>query len=150
MTQAKPILLADDDDRDIEWTLTALEGHHLANRVTVVRNGEEALDYLRGGGKYQAGGADPPVVLLLDLKLPKVDGLEVLRQIRADEKFGLLPVVMLTSSHQERDLVESYRLGANAYVLKPIDFTEFMDSVGRAGAFWVLVNAPPPCCVGPV
>ena len=144
MSQPKPILLVEDDERDVELTLTALEGHNLGNQVAVVRDGAEALDYLRCRGKYQARGADLPVVVLLDLKMPKVDGLEVLRQIRADEKLAFLPVVMLTSSREERDLVESYQLHANAYVVKPIDFAEFIESVGQAGVFWTLVNATPP------
>ena len=138
------ILLVEDDPNDVELTLTALEEYKLVNEVVVARDGEEALDYLyrRGGFERRANGN--PAVLLLDLKLPKVDGLEVLQQVRADEKLKMIPVVILTSSHEERDLVASYRLGVNAYVVKPVDFHEFVNAVKDLGGFWALINEPPP------
>ena len=138
------ILLVEDDPNDVELTLTALEEYKLVNEVVVARDGEEALDYLyrRGGFERRANGN--PAVLLLDLKLPKVDGSEVLQQVRADEKLKMIPVVVLTSSHEERDLVASYRLGVNAYVVKPVDFHEFVNAVKDLGGFWALINEPPP------
>ena len=138
------ILLVEDDPNDVELTLTALEEYQLVNEVVVARDGEEALDYLyrRGGFERRADGN--PAVVLLDLKLPKVDGLEVLQQVRADEKLKMIPVVVLTSSHEERDLVASYRLGVNAYVVKPVDFHEFVNAVKDLGGFWALINEPPP------
>ena len=138
------ILLVEDDPNDVELTLTALEEYQLVNEVVVAHDGEEALDYLyrRGGFERRANGN--PAVLLLDLKLPKVDGLEVLQQVRADEKLKMIPVVVLTSSHEERDLVASYRLGVNAYVVKPVDFHEFVNAVKDLGGFWALINEPPP------
>jgi CheY-like chemotaxis protein len=138
------ILLVEDDDRDVELILLALEEHKLANEVVVVHDGEEALDYLYRRGEFRMRAEGNPVVVLLDLKMPKVDGLEVLRQIRADEQFKAMPVVVLTSSRQESDLVESYRLGINAYVVKPVDFHEFVDAVKELGVFWAVINEPPP------
>ncbi|MBV9489530.1 MAG: response regulator [Verrucomicrobia bacterium] len=144
MPRLKRILLAEDDTVGVELTLTALAQCGLADRVDVVRDGGEALDYLYGRANDQGRGAGMPAVLLLDLKMPKVGGLEVLRRVRADEKLARLPVVMLTSSRQERDLIESYRLGVNAYVVKPIDFDRFIDALTQVAVFWALVNEPPP------
>jgi CheY-like chemotaxis protein len=138
------ILLVEDDAKDVELTLTALEEYKLANEVVVARDGEEALDYLYRRGNFQGRSTDNPAVLLLDLKLPKVDGLEVLQQIKADAKLKLIPVVVLTSSHEEKDMVTSYKLGVNAYVVKPVDFHEFVNAVKELGIFWALVNEPPP------
>ncbi len=144
MNTLKKILLVEDDDKDVELTLIALAEHHLANEVIVVSDGAQALDYVYRRGEFTARPSNNPVVILLDLKLPKVDGLEVLRQIRADERLSMIPVVILTSSREERDLIESYRLGANAYVVKPVDFHEFIRAVKELGMFWALINQPPP------
>jgi CheY-like chemotaxis protein len=138
------ILLVEDDPKDVELTLTALEEYHLANEVIVTRDGEEALDYLYRRGAFSSRSSDNPAVLLLDLKLPKVDGLEVLQQIKSDEKLRLIPVVVLTSSHEEKDMVASYTLGVNAYVVKPVDFHEFVNAIKELGVFWAIINAPPP------
>jgi DNA-binding response OmpR family regulator len=138
------ILMVEDDPRDVELSLTALEQYNLANEVVVVSDGEEALDYLHRRGKFMARTSGNPAVLLLDLKLPKVDGLEVLQQIRSDESLKMIPVVVLTSSHEERDMVASYKLGVNAYVVKPVDFHEFVNAVKELGVFWALINEPPP------
>jgi CheY-like chemotaxis protein len=138
------ILIVEDDPRDVELTLTALEEYNLANEVVVTRDGEEALDYLYCRGNFAARSGENPAVLLLDLKLPKVDGLEVLRQIKSDEKFKIIPVVVLTSSHEEKDMVASYRLGVNAYVVKPVDFHEFVNAIKELGIFWAVINEPPP------
>jgi CheY-like chemotaxis protein len=142
------ILMAEDDPKDVELTLTALDEYNLANEVVVARNGEEALDYLYCRGLFAGRGNDNPAVLLLDLKLPKVDGLEVLKQIRSDEALRLIPVVVLTSSHEERDMVASYELGVNAYVVKPVDFHEFVNAVKELGVFWAVINEPPPGSLG--
>jgi CheY-like chemotaxis protein len=144
MSNLGRILLVEDDPKDVELTLTALEEYKLANEVVVTRDGEEALDYLYRRGNFTTRSTDNPAVLLLDLKLPKVDGLEVLQQIKADAKLKLIPVVVLTSSHEERDMVTSYKLGVNAYVVKPVDFHEFVNAVKELGIFWALVNEPPP------
>jgi CheY-like chemotaxis protein len=144
MSNLGRILLVEDDPKDVELTLTALEEYKLANEVVVARDGEEALDYLYRRGNFTTRSTDNPAVLLLDLKLPKVDGLEVLQQIKADAKLKLIPVVVLTSSHEERDMVTSYKLGVNAYVVKPVDFHEFVNAVKELGIFWALVNEPPP------
>lgn len=141
----KRILMAEDDPNDVELTLTALAEHKLADEVQVVRDGAEALDYLYRRGAFAQRAAGDPVVVLLDIKMPKVDGVEVLRQIRADPRLRLMPVVILTSSREERDLVKSYRLGVNAYVVKPVDFRAFLDAVKELGVFWAVVNEPPPC-----
>src|ERR1700719_4749519 len=138
------ILLVEDDPKDVELTLTALEEYNLANEVVVAADGEEALYYLYGRGKFKARSNDNPAVMLLDLKLPKVDGLEVLKQIKSDEKFKMIPVVVLTSSHEEKDMVASYKLGVNAYVVKPVDFHEFVNAIKELGAFWAVINEPPP------
>jgi CheY-like chemotaxis protein len=144
MSEFKRILLAEDDPRDVELTLVALGEYKLANEVDVVHDGQEALDYLRRDGSFQMRGGNNPAVLLLDLKMPKVDGLEVLRTIRNDAALRMIPVVMLTSSREERDIVESYRLGVNAYVVKPVDFPQFLEAIKQVGAFWALINEPPP------
>jgi DNA-binding response OmpR family regulator len=144
MSNLGRILLVEDDPKDVELTMTALEEYNLANEVVVARDGEEALDYLYRRGNFTTRSTDNPAVLLLDLKLPKVDGLEVLQQIKADVKLKLIPVVVLTSSHEEKDMVTSYKLGVNAYVVKPVDFHEFVNAVKELGIFWALVNEPPP------
>jgi CheY-like chemotaxis protein len=144
MSELGRILLVEDDPRDVELTLTALGESNLANEVVVTRDGEQALDYLYCRGEFSTRANDHPAVMLLDLKLPKVDGLEVLRQIKSDERLKLIPVVVLTSSHEEKDLVRSYRLGVNAYVVKPVDFREFLNAIKELGVFWALINQPPP------
>ena len=141
------ILMVEDDSKDVELTLTALEEYNLANEVVVTRDGEEALDYLYCRGKFSARSHENPAVILLDLKLPKVDGLEVLKQVKADENLRYIPVVVLTSSHEERDLVTSYKLGVNAYVVKPVDFHQFVNAIKELGAFWAVINVPPPASV---
>lgn len=138
------ILLAEDNPKDVELTLSALEAHNLANDVVVVEDGEEALDYLRRRGKYQMRPMGNPAVVLLDLKMPKVNGLEVLESIRADEGLKRIPVVILTSSKEEGDIVRSYDLGVSSYVVKPVDFQEFVEKVSNLGGYWALVNEPPP------
>jgi CheY-like chemotaxis protein len=144
MEQLGRILMVEDDPKDVELTLTALEDYKLANEVVVARDGEEALDYLYCRGNFTTRPPENPAVLLLDLKLPKVDGLEVLQQIKSDEKLRMIPVVVLTSSHEERDMVASYTLGVNAYVVKPVDFHEFINAVKELGIFWAVINEPPP------
>ena len=136
--------MVEDDPNDVELTLTALGEYNLANEVVVTRDGEEALDYLFCRGNFSTRTSDNPAVLLLDLKLPKVDGLEVLQQVKSDEKLRMIPVVVLTSSHEERDMVASYRLGVNAYVVKPVDFHEFVNAIKELGIFWAVINEPPP------
>jgi len=141
----RAILLVEDNPDDEALTLRAFKKHNITNEVVVARDGAEALEYLFGSGRY--AGRDTqvtPQLILLDLKLPKVDGLEVLRQLRADDRTRLLPVVVLTSSTEERDLVESYRLGANSYVRKPVDFTQFVEAARQLGLYWLLMNQPPP------
>lgn len=138
------ILLVEDDPKDIDLTLAALGEYKLANEVIVVRDGAEALDYLHTKGNYRSRARENPAVVLLDLKLPKVDGLEVLREIRSDERLKLIPVVVLTSSREDRDMVASYKLGVNAYVVKPVDFHEFVNAVKELGVFWAVINEPPP------
>jgi CheY-like chemotaxis protein len=138
------ILIVEDDPNDVELTLTALEEYNLANEVVVTRDGEEALDYLYCRGTFKTRSNDNPAVLLLDLKLPKRDGLEVLQQIKSDEKLKMIPVVVLTSSHEEKDVVASYKLGVNAYVVKPVDFHEFVNAVKELGIFWAVINQSPP------
>jgi CheY-like chemotaxis protein len=138
------ILMVEDDPKDVELTLTALEEYNLANEVVVTRDGQEALDYLYCRGQFSARASDNPAVLLLDLKLPKVDGLEVLHQIKSDDRLKMIPVVVLTSSREERDMMRSYQLGVNAYVVKPVDFHEFVNAVRELGVFWAVINQPPP------
>jgi CheY-like chemotaxis protein len=138
------ILMVEDDPKDVELTLTALEDYNLTNEVVVARDGEEALDYLYCRGSFKMRTNENPAVLLLDLKLPKVDGLEVLQTIKSDEKLKIIPVVVLTSSREERDMVASYKLGVNAYVVKPVDFHEFVNAIKELGVFWAIINEPPP------
>jgi CheY-like chemotaxis protein len=144
MTDIKRILLVEDDPRDVELTLTALSESNLANDVFVVGDGTEALDFLFTRGKFENRPNGNPAVILLDLKLPKVDGLEVLRQIRGNETTKMIPVVIITSSKEEADLMEGYKLGTNAYVQKPIDFHQFIDAIKNLGIFWAIINEPPP------
>ncbi len=146
--ELKRILLVEDDPNDVELTLAGLEEYNLANEVVVARDGEEALDYLLHRGKFAARENGNPAVVLLDLKLPKVDGLEVLRRIKGDESLKIVPVVILTSSREDKDMVEGYRLGTNAYVVKPVDFHKFVDAIKSLGAFWSIINEPPPGSVG--
>ena len=136
--------MVEDDPRDVELSLTALEDYNLANEVVVVRDGEEALNYLNCRNEYADRSSGNPAVMLLDLKLPKVDGLEVLRQVKCSDALTLIPVVVLTSSHEEKDLIASYKLGVNAYVVKPVDFHQFVNAIKELGVFWAVINAPPP------
>ena len=144
MAELNSILLAEDNPKDVELTLTALAENHLANEVVVVRDGEEALDYLLRRGRFALRAEGNLAVVLLDLKMPRLDGLEVLRRIKSDDTLKTVPVVMLTSSREERDLVESYRLGANAYVVKPVGFEQFVEAVREVGVFWAILNERAP------
>jgi CheY-like chemotaxis protein len=144
MSELKRILLVEDSANDIELTLGAMEENHLANEVVVVRDGAEALDYLYRRGVFKLRQSGNPAVVLLDLKLPRVDGLEVLKQIKADPELRTIPVVMLTSSREEQDLLQSYNLGVNAYVVKPVEFQEFITALRELGLFWAVINEPPP------
>jgi CheY-like chemotaxis protein len=144
MNKLGRILMVEDDPKDVELTLTALEEYNLANEVVVTRDGEEALDYLHCRGEYKTRSSGNPAVMLLDLKLPKVDGLEVLQQIKSDGELRMIPVVVLTSSKEEKDMVASYKLGVNAYVVKPVDFHEFVNAIKELGVFWAIINEPPP------
>lgn len=144
MTSLRRLLLVEDDTNDVELTLRALGEHNLANEVFVVRDGVEALDYLSRRGTFADRAEGNPVAILLDLKMPKMDGLQVLRALKADELLRSIPVVILTSSREERDLRECYQLGINAYVVKPVHFAEFIDAVKHVGIFWALINEPPP------
>jgi DNA-binding response OmpR family regulator len=149
-TELKRILLVEDDPRDVELILESLGAYTLANEVGVARDGEEALDYLYHRENFKARPNGNPAVVLLDLKLPKVNGMDVLRHIRSENKLKMMPVVILTSSREEKDWVESYKLGVNAYVVKPVDFHEFVKAVKDVGAFWAVVNEPPPGSIGKV
>ena len=140
----KPILLVEDNPRDLDLTLIALEKTHLANEVVTARDGEEALDYLFCRGSHQGRQKGNPAVVLLDLKLPKIDGLQVLAEIRKSDELRRLPVVILTSSREEQDLISSYNLGVNAYVVKPVGFQEFLQAIQELGVFWAVLNEPPP------
>ncbi|HEY3655345.1 MAG TPA: response regulator [Steroidobacteraceae bacterium] len=137
-------MIVEDDPNDVELTLTALADYNLANEVVVTRDGQQALDYLYSRGQYSARPGGNPAVMLLDLKLPKINGLEVLQQIRSDERLKMIPVVVLTSSNEEKDVIRSYSLGVNAYVVKPVDFHEFVNAVKELGVFWAVINEPPP------
>ncbi len=148
MDSLKRILLVDDSSRDAELALNALADHHLANEVFHVRDGADALDYLYRRGEFAGRPPGEPALMLLDLKMPKVDGLEVLRQIKSDSALKMIPVVVMTSSREEQDLLASYQLGVNAYVVKPVEFHEFVDAVKQVGGFWALVNQPPPGSLG--
>ena len=144
MTTLKRILLVEDDPKDIELTLAALDEYNLANEIVVARDGVEALDYLYRRGMFKERPPGNPVVILLDLKMPKLDGVQVLQHLKADAQLGLIPIVILTSSRESRDLEECYKLGVNAYVVKPVRFTEFIEAVKQIGIFWVLINESPP------
>jgi CheY-like chemotaxis protein len=138
------ILLVEDNPDDVELTLKALTDSRLTNRIQVVRDGAEALDFLFGAGAHaERRDAAPPKVVLLDLKLPKVDGLEVLRRVKSDPKTRAMPVVVLTSSREERDIVDSYKLGVNSYIVKPVDFEQFVNAVRKLGLYWLLLNQRP-------
>jgi CheY-like chemotaxis protein len=143
-SKIKNILLVEDDPRDVELTLAGLAEYNLANKVVVVGNGEEALDYLYHRGKFSTRIGGHPVVVLLDNKMPKITGMEVLKIMKADEHLKTIPIVMLTSSREVPDLAQSYRLGVNAYVVKPVDFADFMQAIKQLGLFWAAVNEPPP------
>lgn len=144
MKLLKRILLVEDSLKDIDLTMAALEEHNLANKVDVARDGTEALDYLYRRGQFADRDALQPVVVLLDIKMPKMNGIEVLRQVKTDPVLKNVPVVMLTSSKEEPDLAACYELGVNAYVVKPVDFKQFVDAVKQVGAFWAVLNEPPP------
>jgi DNA-binding response OmpR family regulator len=144
MSRLGRILMVEDDPKEVELSLTALEDYNLANEVIVTHDGEQALNYLYCRGEYQARTRGNPAVMLLDLKLPKVDGLEVLKQIKSDADLRMIPVVVLTSSKEEKDMVASYKLGVNAYVVKPVDFHEFVNAIKELGVFWAVINEPPP------
>jgi CheY-like chemotaxis protein len=148
VSEIKRILLVEDSANDIELTLGALEENYLANEVVVVRDGVEALDFLYKRGVFKLRKNGNPAVVLLDLKLPKMDGLEVLKHLKDDPDMRAVPVVMLTSSREEQDLVRSYNLGVNAYVVKPVDFKEFVAALRELGLFWAVINQPPPGTVG--
>jgi CheY-like chemotaxis protein len=147
MNSLNKILLVEDSENDIELTLAALAEYNLANEVVVARDGADALDYLYCRGKYAGRTSGLPAVVLLDLKMPKVDGLQVLKTIKKDASMQRLPVVMITSSREEQDLLRSYELGVNAYVVKPVDFQQFVDSMKQIGFFWAVINEPPPKAV---
>lgn len=144
MSRLGHLLLVEDNLNDIELTTTALKQNNLVNEIVVARHGGEALDYLYRRGSFQGRSRGNPIVVLLDLKMPKVDGLEVLRQMKGDESLKVIPVVMLTSSREESDLVKSYQLGTNAYVVKPVGFEQFTDAIRQLGMFWAVLNEPPP------
>jgi DNA-binding response OmpR family regulator len=141
--EVRPILLVEDDRKDVELTLAAFAESKISNEVIVVRDGVEALDYIYRRGKYTGRAGGHPMVILLDLKLPKLDGTQVLQNLKADSLLKSVPVVMLTSSREERDVMRSYDLGANAYVVKPVDFHEFSSAIKEIGLFWTVVNHPP-------
>jgi CheY-like chemotaxis protein len=144
MADLRPILIVEDNLKDIELTLAALAKCQLANDIVVVRDGAEALDYLYRRGSHSGRDVGDPAVVLLDLKLPKVDGLEVLEQVKRDPQHRQIPVVMLTSSREESDLLRSYELGVNAFVVKPVDFNAFFEAIQDLGMFWAVLNEPPP------
>lgn len=147
MNELNRILLVEDNPHDVELTLAALAENKLANEVVVTRDGAEGLDYLYRRGQFKLRAEGNPAVILLDLKMPKVDGLEVLRLIKSDMELKAIPVVMLTSSREEEDLIASYHLGVNAYVVKPVNFGDFVDAVKQLSVFWAIVNEPPPTSV---
>ncbi len=142
---SKIILLVEDNPSDVALTQRALAKSHIANELVIAEDGQEALDYLFGGGQYASRDvSESPALILLDLKLPRVDGLQVLRQIRADEQTRRLPVVILTTSKEEQDVAQSYDLGANSYIRKPVDFTQFVEAIQHMGLYWLVINEPPP------
>ena len=144
MSTVRPILLAEDNPNDVELVVAALQDARLVNEILVARDGEEALDCLYRRGRFAGRTSPQPAVILLDLKMPKVDGREALRRIRADPDLRTIPIVVLTSSREESDLLQTYQLGINAYVVKPVDFGEFTSAVTKLGCFWALLNEPPP------
>ena len=144
ITTLRKILLAEDSENDIELTLAALAGHHVANEIVVVRDGVEALDYLHRRGQFADRAPENPALVLLDLKMPRVDGVEVLRDVKSHPALRTIPVVVLTSSREEQDLVQTYDLGVNAYVVKPVAFQDFMEAVKSLGQFWAVINEAPP------
>ena len=144
MSTLARILIVEDDPNDLELTLTALADYNLANEVVVARDGQQALDYLYCRAEFSERPPGNPAVMLLDLKLPKVGGLEVLQKVKCEERLKLIPVVVLTSSHEEKDMMRSYSLGVNAYVVKPVDFHQFVNAVKELGVFWAVINEPPP------
>ena len=144
MVELRTILLAEDNPKDVELTLEAMAENNLANQVVVVKDGVEALEYLRRKGKYKLRKAGNPAVILLDIKMPRMDGIEVLRNIRSDALLKRIPVVILTSSREEKDLINTYDLGVNAYVVKPVDFQKFIETVKQIGSFWAVINELPP------
>ncbi len=144
MIELRRIFYVDDNPRDTELALTALKKNNLANDVVTAEDGEDALDYLYLRGKYANRAPGNPAVMLLDLKMPRVDGLEVLRQVKSDPQLRSIPVVVMTSSREEQDLIRSYELGVNAYVVKPLSFSEFLEAIKQIGAFWGVINEPPP------
>jgi len=144
MAIERRILLAEDNAFDVELTLRALSGHRIAERIDVARDGSEALDYLHRRGRFAERSAGNPVLVMLDLKMPKVDGIEVVREVKADPALKSIPVVVLTSSREQQDIVNTYRLGVNAYIVKPVAYEKFGDAVRQLGLFWLLVNEPPP------
>jgi DNA-binding response OmpR family regulator len=150
VSELKRILLVEDDPRDAELVTEALNEYKLANEMVLARDGEEALDYLFCRGNYKGRPSGNPAVVLLDLKLPKVSGMEVLKHIRSDATMKMIPIVILTSSREERDWIETYKLGINAYVVKPVDFHDFVNAVKELGVFWAVINEPPPGSVGRV
>lgn len=149
MPSLRPILLAEDNPNDVELTLTALHTLNLANEIVVVHNGAEVLDFVYRRNAYAQRPDVQPAVVLLDLKMPRVDGLETLRQLRANPDTRTIPIVILTSSREENDLVKGYELGANSYVVKPVDFDQFISAVSQLGVFWAIVNEPPPAGAKP-
>src|ERR1700677_574128 len=144
MSSLARILIVEDDPNDVELTLTALADYNLANEVVVARDGQQALDYLYCRAEFSERPPGNPAVMLLDLKLPKVGGLEVLQKVKSEDRLKLIPVVVLTSSHEEKDMMRSYSLGVNAYVVKPVDFHQFVNAVKELGVFWAVINQPPP------
>ncbi len=140
----KSILLADDNPNDVELTIIALKEYNLANNIAIANDGVEVLEYLRYEGKFSDRAPGNPAVILLDVKMPRLDGIEVLREIKKDPVLKLIPVVMLTSSREDKDLLESYSIGVNAYVVKPVDFKQFIDAIKQVGAFWAILNEHPP------
>jgi len=144
MPELKCILLVEDDPYDVELIMAGLAENNLANEVVVARDGEEAISFFNCSGKFASRSGVHPAVVMLDLKLPKVSGLEFLKHMKMDERLKAVPVVILTSSHEDQDIAEAYRLGANAYVVKPVGFHQFIDAVKQTGAFWAIVNEPPP------
>lgn len=149
MNTLKRILLVEDNRHDVELTLNALNGHKLANEVAVARDGVVALEYLRRRGAFARRPEGHPAVVLLDIKMPRLNGLEVLEQMRSDPALKLIPVVMLTSSREEPDLARAYQLGANSYIVKPVDFAQFVEAVRQVGAFWAVLNEAPPGTINP-